>query len=583
MEELGKKLKVADLFRNQYQNHPRQCIIITFWLMAILLGIFHAWTGRHSMGPDGISYLDIGDAYFRGDWNMALNAYWSPFYSWLLGLLLFLLKPSSYNEFTIVHIVNFVIYLFALGSFHFFLIGLLRFHRNWAVTISKDGDVALSEGVLLALGYTLFIWSSLRLITIEAVTPDMLVSAFVYLISGILLRIRLGANSWLRFIIFGIVLGFSYFSKSIFYIASSVFLPGNLRKAIPRTLVTLVSFLLIVSPFIFALSKTKGRFTFGDAGKLNYLWLVNHEPDPSLEDRTLKHPVRLIPSIPVIYEFGTPIYGTYPLWYDPSYWSEGVKLKFHLGRQVNTLKSNIERIFNDLEAGIIVYGILIFHFMSYRERSFMKGMLEYWFLTIPAVLALAMYSLVLVEPRYIGPFIVLLCMGLFSAVRVPDSQGAKRWMRSTVISMLLLISIPIAYSVMQYTYSILSHSVQGKSNSNLDHVHWQVADGMKQMGFHSGDKICYVGDSYGAYWARLARLQIVAYTQPLRYISFSEANCLVDPVFIKSLAKIKVKGIVAQMISEKSFPHTNWKQIGNTDYYVYSLERQSTAITLSAP
>ena len=34
------------------------------------------------MISDGVSYLDIGDAYFRGDWKAAVNAYWSPVYSW---------------------------------------------------------------------------------------------------------------------------------------------------------------------------------------------------------------------------------------------------------------------------------------------------------------------------------------------------------------------------------------------------------------------------------------------------------------------------------------------------------------------
>lgn len=556
----------------------KQCIIIAFWLIAILLGIIHAWAGRHAMNPDGIFYLDIGDAYFRRDWNMALNAYWSPFYSWLLGLIMFLLKPSPYYEFTIVHIVNFVIYLFALVSFHFFLIGLVRCHRNRAVKVSKDKDVALPEGALLALGYTLFIWSSLRLISIEAVTPDMCVSAFIYLISGILLRIRMGAISWLRFIVLGILLGFSYLSKSSMLIlsfiilASSVFLLGNLRKAIPRTVVTLIGFLLIVSPFIIALSRTKGRFTLGDAGKINYLLFVNHVPSPHyLEDVTLKRPVRLLSSMPEIYKVGMPIYGTYPLDYDPSHCYKGVKLNFDLGKQIFALARNIKRIFYGFETGTIIYGILIFCFMGYRKRLFMKDMLEYWFLIIPAVLALAMYSLVIVESRYIGPFIVLLCMGFFSAVRLRDSQEAKRWMTYTVICMLLLINIPIGYSAMRSTYSMLGYSIQGKNN--LAHVHWQVVDAMKQMGFHSGDKICYVGKSYGAYWARLARLQIVAETQGSGNTSFCEADRLVGPVVIESLAKIKVKAIVAQITSEKPLSHTNWKQVGNTDYYIYTLER----------
>ena len=47
------------------------------------------------MGPDGISYLDIGDAYLRGDWYVAVNAMWSPFYSWLAGFWLMLFKPFA--------------------------------------------------------------------------------------------------------------------------------------------------------------------------------------------------------------------------------------------------------------------------------------------------------------------------------------------------------------------------------------------------------------------------------------------------------------------------------------------------------
>jgi hypothetical protein len=555
---------------NKLQNPSRRCIIIVFWLIAIWLGIIHAWSGRHTMNPDGISYLDIGDAYFRRDWHMALNAFWSPFYSWLLGLIMFLVKPSGNNEFTIVHVVNFVIYLFALASFHYFLIGLMRFRRNRAVKISNDTDAALPEEVLLALGYALFIWSSLTLITIERVTPDMCLSAFVYLISGILLRIRMGAMSWFRFIVLGTLLGFSYLSKSFMFIlsfiflASSVFLPGNLRKAIPRTAVALASFLLIASPFIIVLSHIKGHFTFGDAGKLNYVWNVNQVPYPHyLEDAALKHPVRRLSSMTEIYEFGTPIHATYPLHYDPSYWYEGIKVNFDLGKQILTLEGDIKGILSAFRHSIIIYVILMFCFMGFWKKLLMKGILEYWFLIIPAVLALIIYSLVRVASRYIGPFIVLLSMGFFSAVRLRDFPEDKRWMTSAVICMLLLQGIPIGTSDMKWT-CLLDKQAR---------VNWQIANAMKEMGFRSGDKICYFGNSFEAsYWARLARLQIVAETQGSGNISFSEANRLADPVVIESLVKIKAKAIVVLITSKKSFSHTHWEQIGNTDYYVYFLK-----------
>src|SRR5688500_8383328 len=85
-----------------------------FWLVAILLGGLQAWQGRYPIDADGVSYLDIADAYMRGDWRNAINAYWSPLYSWILGLVLHLARPSSFWESSVVRLVNFAIFLGAL-------------------------------------------------------------------------------------------------------------------------------------------------------------------------------------------------------------------------------------------------------------------------------------------------------------------------------------------------------------------------------------------------------------------------------------------------------------------------------------
>src|SRR5262245_31889130 len=99
---------------------------VTCWVVALVLGAAQAWVTRFTMNPDGVSYLDIGDAYWRGDWHNAINAYWSPLYSWILGLLLKALRPSSYWEYPLVHLVNFLIYVAALACFEFFLGTFIR-------------------------------------------------------------------------------------------------------------------------------------------------------------------------------------------------------------------------------------------------------------------------------------------------------------------------------------------------------------------------------------------------------------------------------------------------------------------------
>src|SRR4051812_46570039 len=64
------------------------------WLVCLLLAAGAAWLTRRTMNPDGISYLDLADAWRHGQWDHALSEYWSPLYSWLLGLWLTLVQPA---------------------------------------------------------------------------------------------------------------------------------------------------------------------------------------------------------------------------------------------------------------------------------------------------------------------------------------------------------------------------------------------------------------------------------------------------------------------------------------------------------
>ncbi|MGD2033324.1 MAG: hypothetical protein PVJ74_12675, partial [Gammaproteobacteria bacterium] len=44
-------------------------------IIALAIGAAHTTVAvlQQSMNEDGIDYLDMGDAYLRGDWDMAIN------------------------------------------------------------------------------------------------------------------------------------------------------------------------------------------------------------------------------------------------------------------------------------------------------------------------------------------------------------------------------------------------------------------------------------------------------------------------------------------------------------------------------
>jgi hypothetical protein len=171
-----------------------------FWGLALIVGAIQTWHHRHAMQPDGMSYIDVADAYARWDWEMAINSYWSPLYSWIISVALAILKPSAYWEFTVAHGVNYLIFLWTMGCFHFFLRALIQHHRHHSANDSQYGVFHLPDWGVCALGYAIFLWTSNTLWSISYVTPDMLMGSFVFLACGVILRIRMGFSNLSSFV-----------------------------------------------------------------------------------------------------------------------------------------------------------------------------------------------------------------------------------------------------------------------------------------------------------------------------------------------------------------------------------------------
>ncbi len=195
-------------------KHVCSATVLEFVLIVttLVLGLVHTWAGRYSMNPDGISYLDLGDAFAKHDWAHAFNAWWSPGYPWILGIVVNLIGPSLRFEFPLVHVVNFLIFIATLTAFRFCLHEAIRFCNEGSA--SEPRTFPLSRRSLVLLGYAIFLWTSLEVVSIYGVGPDLLVMLFVCLIGGMLLGLRRDPSLW-RFLLFGLILGVGYWFKTI--------------------------------------------------------------------------------------------------------------------------------------------------------------------------------------------------------------------------------------------------------------------------------------------------------------------------------------------------------------------------------
>ena len=53
-------------------------------LVYLVASLVVLWAGRYRMNPDIVSYIRIARHYANGDFSLAVNSWWSPFFSWLL-------------------------------------------------------------------------------------------------------------------------------------------------------------------------------------------------------------------------------------------------------------------------------------------------------------------------------------------------------------------------------------------------------------------------------------------------------------------------------------------------------------------
>jgi len=362
------------------------------WMVALALGAAQAWATRFTMNPDGISYLDIGDAYWRHDWHNAINAYWSPLYSWILGGVLTLLKPSMTWEFPIVHLANFSIYMVSLACFEVLL-----------------KQLGITESWMRSFAYAVFIFSALVMVGMQTASPDMLVTAFVYLIAGLSLKTCRSLDRRTA-LLYGAVLGLAYLAKTVLLPIGIVFLGVTSVMTRRRTLIwSVLVYLVVAVPWIVVCSVLKHRVTIGESGRHEYLIYVN-KIDPFYPQQSPG--TRLISSNPEVYDLSI-LNGTYPAWLDPSHWQDGIKPRWDLSGLIARLRLSAFWYFAIFISPKLQLNLSIGFLLAAITGSEFKKDRRWLCIAVPCVVALLAYAPLVVQFRYVAAFILLLWLLFF--------------------------------------------------------------------------------------------------------------------------------------------------------------------------
>jgi hypothetical protein len=181
-----------------------------------------------------------------------------------------------------------------------------------------------------------------------------------------------------------------------------------------------------------------------------------------------------------------------------------------------------------------------------------------------------MYSFVYLSARYVAPFVVLLWIGVFSGVRLPNSQECRRLALAVPIALVIIMGIhfwPPAYAAVRGDLPPQKHGV------------WELSDRLHQIGVAPGDKVARIGYGASAYWAHLARVQIVGEMFAEREDFSSVVNVerilledgSLEPEAIKAFASTGATAIIAQRVP-LAVSRNGWRELGY-DYYAYILPK----------
>ena len=488
------------------------------WIVSTLLAAILVWSGRFVVNPDGISYLDLSDDIRAGRFADAVNAHWSPGYPYLLSLWLSPFSPGSPLESTAVHALNGVIFLGALAAFEFFLKELER---------SQPGTKSLALPLNSASGrfaaYSVFLWCTLVLVTIRAVTPDMLVTMLAFVAAGLSVRIRANRAAPGSYIAFGLTLGLAALSKSFMFPVAMLMIALSAFRSpsIKRHALSLAVFVIVTAPHVTALSIKSGRLTIGESARIVYLLKVNRVA--KLREGIVYFPTDK-PN------------RTYPAWDDPTILYAGMSPSLNAYDQSAALRKNLVTL------GGIGLKVLIPLVLVLAMRDF-KTPLRYRALSSVAALVLVAYLFLNTEARLAGFWLALLIVTVLAGITLDARPIRFKTGRGFVhlIGVVSVISFA-TYTLVQATSTQLDRGLRA---TNISAV---VAKQIHRRGIPPGSRIALIGDESDIYWARLARVQIAAQI-PLRaaesYAALP-ANTL-DQIY-QQFVEVGARGVVTSWI-----------------------------------
>ena len=562
---------------------------LAFVLLCLLGALGYARYDLYLMDGDSVSFMDIADGLRVHHWSIALNCYWNPLYPALLAVTQSIAHPSRWNELHAYALLNVLIFAGCLAATVYLVDGLVGLQRRFIP--NGLADAAMSPLALRYAAVGLLFFSFERELLLGFFRSDPLLLLFFLLAAGLLLRIQTGCGLGL-YPALGLTLGLAYLTKSFAFLPSTLLFLGLLlfgltRKAEARTRIVTgailagACFLALAGPYIAGISRQMGHFTTGESARLNYAFFVDQTPrwhewahhDLGRAGGAFLHPeLQLLPSPPVFSFRNHPV-GTFPLWFDPAWFTAGIQphisLRGHIARLLRCSQLLVLWLVNHPE-GLLLLGVLLASGALLRRPR-----RDLWpWLVVPGwgLAMLGIYFPIDLQERYLTAMLLLIVVPVLAMLRRPASHTIVRVANATAVLLALIALATSFHEILNLRRQL--HLIGRTSGLYSDEI-FGAAQGLVDMGVQPGEPVgCMGGHTcyLDPYWARLAGVQIMgeievpdAVPSVVAWNSFPDKQAITD-----ALQSQGIHVIVTSMPGVSEVP-AGWRQLGATSFFAYRI------------
>jgi hypothetical protein len=307
----------------------------------------------------------------------------------------------------------------------------------------------------------------------------------------------------------------------------------------------------------------------------------------------LVHPEQQLLAQPGIYSYRAEPYGTYPAWFDPTYFHERIVPRFSatrlVHRDVRNVVLSVRYLFNHPEAWILLALLLAcgarFGFMG--SRSSLQSWRHSVFWLPPVALGVAMwgiYGLVNIEERYVTLAYLVIALPVFATLynspRVDGSED-NPWPRRCATAMIAVFAFLVLGDMLRVALDERRHeSGAGLPAAWYSPNIYEAAKGLHALGVGSGDEIACMGTIAclnDPYWMRLADVRVLTevYNPDAKHL-LEEFEGLpnrqqVEDILKAQGAKVVVASFEPGEMTGRTPASAGWIRLGESDLYAFPL------------